>query len=52
MRPAGRAGRGRLAGRKRDEDKEELTPEDLRTLPVSKEIVSLISQVLNSAELP
>jgi hypothetical protein len=29
-----------------------LTPEDLRALPVTKEIVSLISQVLNSAELP
>ncbi len=32
--------------------KEELTPEDLRALPASEEIVSLISQVLNSAELP
>jgi oleate hydratase len=32
--------------------KEELTPEDLRALPVIKEIVSLISQVLNSAESP
>ena len=32
--------------------KEKLTPEDLRALPVTKEIVSLISQVLNSAELP
>ena len=32
--------------------KEKLTPEDLRALPVSEEIVSLISQVLNSAELP
>ena len=32
--------------------KEELTPEDLRALPASEEIVSLISQVLNSAKLP
>ena len=32
--------------------KEEFTPEDLRALPASEEIVSLISQVLNSAKLP
>ena len=32
--------------------KEELTPEDLRALPASEEIVSLISHVLNSAKLP
>jgi hypothetical protein len=32
--------------------KEKLTPEDLRALPVTEEIVSLISQVLNSAKLP